>query len=41
MKALGGHVFRADDVEKAISDFAHSTDPFDVWLKVQDSVVQL
>jgi hypothetical protein len=22
-----------DDVEKAISDFAHSSDPFDVWLK--------
>lgn len=22
-----------DDVEKAISDFAHSKDPFDVWLK--------
>jgi len=22
-----------DDVEKAISDFSHSTDPFDVWLK--------
>ncbi|HYB03989.1 MAG TPA: hypothetical protein VED17_05985 [Nitrososphaerales archaeon] len=22
-----------DDVEKAISDFAHSTDPFDIWLK--------
>jgi len=24
----------ADDVEKALSDFAQSTDPFDVWLKV-------
>ena len=23
----------ADDVEKAISDFTNSTDPFDVWLK--------
>jgi hypothetical protein len=22
-----------DDVEKALSDFARSTDPFDVWLK--------
>jgi hypothetical protein len=23
----------ADDVEKALSDFAQSNDPFDVWLK--------
>lgn len=23
----------ADDIQKAMSDFAHSTDPFDVWLK--------
>jgi Family of unknown function (DUF6176) len=28
-------VMEADDVEKAISDFAHSSDPFDVWLKTQ------
>lgn len=29
----------ADDVEKAISDFARSTDPFDVWLKVQAKAI--
>jgi len=23
----------SDDVAKALSDFSHSTDPFDVWLK--------
>jgi Family of unknown function (DUF6176) len=25
--------FEADDIEKSISDFTHSADPFDVWLK--------